>query len=167
MLLHLYARAFIQITLAQNVRETLAPDAVSTRSRLLSFSSFVRALVTNNRVVRCIFYNYTRVDAGASLYAPLEPVIITYHLFLPTSAGIGVRLLHTQPPEGESSILEQEEEEQPPPVTTEPPDNKYAAANPLATMKLSLLSRSISLPSSSSLTMEPRSRGSTTAATTG
>lgn len=105
MLLHLYAHAFIQITLAQNVRET-APDAVLTRSRLLSFSSFVRALVTNNRVVRCIFYNYTRVDAGASLYALLEPVIITYHLFLPTSAGIGVRLLHTQPPEGESSTLE-------------------------------------------------------------
>lgn len=78
--------AFIQITLAKCQRDA-APDADSFSLAFFpSLVCFVRALVTNNRVVRCIFYNYTRVDAGASLYAPLEPVIITYHLFLPTSA---------------------------------------------------------------------------------
>lgn len=80
------------------------------------------------------------MPARLSLYAPLEPVIITYHLFLPANAGIGATLLCTHCPKANSLPLMGGETI--PSSTTEPPDNKYSTTNLLTTMKLFSISLS-------------------------
>lgn len=106
-------------------------------SFLLSFPA--TAPVTNNRSSG-IYFITTRVSMPArlSLYAPLEPVIITYHLFLPANAGIGATLLCTHCPKANS--LPSLGGETIPSSTTEPSDNKYSTTNLLTAMKLCSIS---------------------------
>lgn len=106
---------------------------------LVSFPA--SAFVTNNRS-SSIYFITTRVSMPArlSLYAPLEPVIITYHLFLPANAGIGATLLCTHRSRANSLPLKVEGTI--PSSTTEPPDNKYSTTNLLITTKLSSISLS-------------------------
>lgn len=105
------------------------------------FSFPATALVTNNRSSG-IYFITTRVSMPArlSLYAPLEPVIITYHLFLPANAGIGATLLCTHCPKANSLPLMGGGTI--PSSTTEPPDNKYSTTNLLTAMKLFSISLS-------------------------